>query len=66
MQGVLATTFFYSDELRKDEIFCVPTTVTYAQLVRVVVKYLQDNPKDLNKGRMTLVWQALMDAYPCK
>jgi hypothetical protein len=66
IQGVSNTVHFYSDDVEKDEKFCKPATVTNAQLVRIVVKYLQDNPKDLNQGRMTLVWMALMIAYPCK
>lgn len=66
VHGVLATTLFYSDELKKDEKFCVPNNATYAQLVRVVVKYLTDNPKRLNETQMVLTWAALRDAYPCK
>jgi hypothetical protein len=66
VQGVLATNIFYSDELKKDVKFCVPGTATYAQLVRVVVKYLKDNPKLLNESQVVLTWSALRDAYPCK
>jgi hypothetical protein len=66
VEGVVASTFFYSNDLKKDEKFCVPGTVTYSQSVRVVVKYLKDNPKQLNKSRTGLVWAALKDAYPCK
>jgi hypothetical protein len=66
VQGVSNTVYFYSDEVKKNQKFCKPDGVTNAQLVRIVVKYLKDNPKDLNEGRMTLVWTALMDAYPCK
>jgi hypothetical protein len=65
-QGVVNAVYFYSDTLKKDEKFCMPETVTNGQVVRIVVKYLKDNPKDLNEGRMSLVWSALMDAYPCK
>lgn len=66
IQGVSSTVYFYSEEVKKDLRFCKPDGVTNAQLVRIVVKYLKDNPKDLNEGRMTLAWTALMIAYPCK
>ncbi|WP_047528492.1 Rap1a/Tai family immunity protein [Pseudomonas sp. 11/12A] len=65
VQGVANTVYFYSDELKKDLMFCIPDTAPAIQLVRVVVKYLKDNPKDLNVDRMTLVWRSFMDAYPC-
>ncbi|MNP43722.1 hypothetical protein D3C76_1375580 [compost metagenome] len=66
VQGVSSTVFFFRGELKKDDKFCEPDTATGNQLVRIVVKYLKDNPKMLNEGRTTLVWLALMDAYPCK
>ena len=64
--GVANAVYYYSDELKKDQKFCVPDNASNSQLVRVVVKYLNDNPKILNEERMSLVWLALMDAYPCK
>ena len=41
----------------------MPDDVSYAQEVRIVVKYLKDNPKLLNKDNTTLVWLALEEAY---
>lgn len=66
VQGVSNATSLYSDALSKEDKFCVDDGVTYAQLVRVVVKFLKDNPKQLNKDRTVLVWLALKDAFPCK
>ncbi|NSX08777.1 hypothetical protein HTX81_09330 [Pseudomonas lini] len=66
VQGVNSTVQFYSDVLKKEDRFCLSDGVTYAQLGRIVVKYLKDNPKQLNKDRTALVWLALIDAYPCK
>ncbi|PMZ76949.1 Rap1a/Tai family immunity protein [Pseudomonas sp. FW305-70] len=65
VQGVESTVGFYSDDLANDAKFCVPNGVTNGQLVRIVVKYLKDNPKQLNLTRTGLVWSALKDAYPC-
>lgn len=66
LQGVVSTVGFYSEILKKDEKFCLADNVTNSQIVRIVVKYLKDNPKELNKGRALLAWSALQDAYPCK
>jgi hypothetical protein len=66
IEGVNSTVYFYSDVLKKNEKYCMPDTVKNAQMVRIVVKYLKDNPKLLNQSRTGLVWAALKDAYPCK
>lgn len=66
VQGVNSTVFFLSGDLENDAKFCTPDGVTNGQLVRIVVKYLKDNPKLLNNSRAGLVWFALKDAYPCK
>lgn len=65
VRGVSDTVFFYRSVLKKDERFCEPAGVTNGQRVRIVVKYLEDNPKMLNRSDMVLIWNALMDAYPC-
>ena len=39
--------------------------VTFSQMERVVVKFLQDNPKKLNLNQSTLVVKALSKAFPC-
>jgi hypothetical protein len=66
IQGFNGAVQFYSEVLKKDDKYCIPDGVTNAQLGRIVVKYLKDNPKELNESRVTLVWLALRDAYPCK
>jgi hypothetical protein len=66
VQGVQSTVYFLSDDLNNDSKFCVPTKVSIGQLVRIVVKYLKDNPKLLNESETGLIWLALKDAYPCK
>lgn len=66
LQGVQSSFSFLSDDLKEEAKFCLPNGVTNGQITRIVVKYLKDNPKLLNKNRMGLVWLALTDAYPCK
>ena len=43
-----------------------PDGVKREQVVRIVVKYLEDNPKDLHRDEGLLVAAALVAAYPCK
>ena len=45
--------------------FCLPTHSTYGQYVRVVHKYLQENPAELQEGDSVLVLKALKAAWPC-
>jgi hypothetical protein len=44
---------------------CTEEGVTFSQMERVVVKFLQDNPKKLNLNQSTLVQTALSKAFPC-
>ena len=44
---------------------CTGEGVTFSQMERVVVKFLQDNPKNLNLNQSTLVQTALSKAFPC-
>ena len=64
--GVRNTVSFFNENLKKDERHCIPANVTNGQLVRVVVKSLQDKPQMLHMERTGLVWIAIRNAYPCK
>jgi hypothetical protein len=44
----------------------IPDDVETAQLMRIIVKYMNDNPKLLNLSSRLLVLKALRDAYPAK
>lgn len=47
------------------KLFCIPAGVTLNQLVRVIVKYLQDRPEDLHDRGVLLAVGALARAFPC-
>lgn len=64
VHGVSDMLAIYKDKLPVK--FCVPSTISYGQSVRIVTKYLQDNPAMLNNHDPLLVLLALQDAYPCK
>jgi hypothetical protein len=46
---------------------CYPDgTMTAAQAVRVVTKYLNSHPEELHRDAHVLVVEALTEAFPCK
>ncbi|MDX3743730.1 Rap1a/Tai family immunity protein [Pseudomonas sp.] len=66
IRGVTETVYFYRGEVKKGDRFCEASGVTNGQRVRIVVKFLEDNPKLLNEYDVALIWKAFYDAYPCK
>jgi hypothetical protein len=49
-------------------LICLPKEKpqTVGQLARIVVKYLEDNPKQLHEPAASLATVALSKAFPCK
>lgn len=45
---------------------CIASNVSTAQIIRVVVKYLRDNPERLNMLAPVLVTDAIRSSFPCK
>ena len=45
---------------------CPPSNASTAQAVRIVVKYLHDNPERLHMPASVLVTDAIRSAFPCK
>jgi hypothetical protein len=45
---------------------CTDGDVTMGQQIRVVVKYLEDHPEELNKLSAVLIEKSLSKAFPCK
>lgn len=45
---------------------CIPVGAQYGQLVRVVVKYIDDRPQRLHEFFPRLALEALSTAWPCK
>jgi hypothetical protein len=46
-------------------IVCTPANVTTGQVVRVVVRYIDDRPEKLNELFTDLASAALLTAWPC-
>ncbi len=45
---------------------CPPSNVSTEQAVRIVVKYLHDNPERLHMPASILVTDAIRSSFPCK
>jgi hypothetical protein len=51
---------------RRDRMACVPQGVTTIQMVRVIKKYLADNPGKAHRPTRYIASIALAGAFPCK
>ncbi len=60
--GVIASAGLQGQEVP----YNIPGNVSLLQQVRIIKKWLEDHPKDLNKDPRLLIWTALRDAYPLK
>jgi len=45
---------------------CIPNNVSYFQSVKIVIKFLENNPSMLHHIDNHLIVIALKDAFPCK
>jgi len=53
------------DYLTGLEAACSPGNVVGGQMQKVFIKWADDHPEELHKGRMLSVGLALKDAFPC-
>jgi Rap1a immunity proteins len=51
---------------RRDRMACVPRGVTTIQIVRVIKKYLADNPEKARRPTRYIASIALAGAFPCR
>ena len=62
--------FTVHDELlgipQKDRMVCIPGGVTSVQIVRVINKYLYDNPDKIHRATRLVASVALANAFSCK
>ncbi len=55
-----------SDTLADAGYVCYPDNVNVKQILEIVKKFIQDNPKEWNKQASFLVQKPLIDTFPCK
>jgi hypothetical protein len=62
--------FTVHDELlgvpEKDRMICLPRAATTVQIVRVIKKYVADNPDKAHRATCYVASLALAHAFPCK
>jgi len=51
---------------RVPKAFCRPDVAENGQLVRIVLKYIHDNPEQAHEVTKYLIARALTKAFPCK
>ena len=49
-----------------NQSFCLPEAAEPNQLIRVTIKYIEDNPAKLHLYAAALVQFAFIEAFPCK
>lgn len=67
IQGVMNTMYIFEEPLSSTIRLCWPESGTNSkQGVRIVTKFLRDNPDKLHENQFGLVVQAFMDSFACK
>ncbi|WP_236185904.1 Rap1a/Tai family immunity protein [Pseudomonas juntendi] len=65
--GVMDMISIFSGRFEKDYRVCMPTPgIQYGQGVRIVAKFLADNPTSLHLQDTILIHMALRRAFPCE
>jgi hypothetical protein len=66
VEGVRNTLVYVNDSLEKDLRICWPKNgIPNGQAIRILVKYLKENPTELNNDQTLLTMVAFKVAYPC-
>jgi Rap1a immunity proteins len=71
VQGVLDANGFWDTIDKRDDHssrarYCMSESVTFEQVIRIIVKWLDANPKELNDNGYIAVQVALVKTFPCK
>jgi len=64
--GIADAHSFFVKWAALEQSWCMSIDVDGSQLVRVVTKWLQENPQDLHLSASSLVIEALILAFPCE
>lgn len=52
--------------IKTSRLICIPDGAAVAQIIRTVVRYLEQHPEQLHVDPPFLVFPAMMEAFPCK
>jgi hypothetical protein len=64
--GAITALTFIGSSLPEGYRTCPPKTATHGQKIRVVIRYLEQQPERLHEPFNGLVLEALSSAWPCK
>lgn len=68
IKGITVEQVFVEGYTHQKEVpvpFCLPDKVENGQIVRIVLKYIRDNPAVANQPTSVLIMKALGKSYPC-
>ena len=66
MRGVLVSQIFYEVTLNQPKFICMPEELHSGIVEKIFIKYANENPEKLLEPAAVLLWDALLEAYPCK
>ncbi len=62
IEGIIKSNMF----LNKEKFFCFPNKrIKNTQAIKIIVKFLEDNPKKLHEDETVLIFTSLIKAFPC-
>jgi Rap1a immunity proteins len=64
-QGMIVTVSYVARDMPEHLRSCKPDKVTNAQLVRVVISYVEARPERMHKDIRALAIEAFRHAWPC-
>jgi len=66
-RGVEFGSLYVEDKAHKKvpHLFCTPSEIENGQIIRIVLKYIRDNPAEAHLPTGALVVDALQKAFPC-
>jgi len=65
-QGFVEAIVLVGRRMREEDRFCAPAGVTVGQAIKVLVKYLNENPDQTHQAGESLAISAFGKAWPCK
>jgi hypothetical protein len=67
VEGMDGGYFFYENSMKGPvtRAFCVPPDTSHGQLVRIVLKFIRNNPEEAHKRTAFLIVEAINKAFPC-
>jgi hypothetical protein len=66
VMGAVDQIWLQNNIVGKKRVICFPEDTTYGQMLKVTKKYLSDNPELSHEKTPVLVYNAMVNAFPCK